>query len=122
MHECWENSAVGMVFLLIAVFRDRTAGYSEGPKHKQIHTNHLDSINYLFKPCGVVGLKVSNYNLKEDTQKLKAVANEIFDRLEERNLSKLKFCMLYNVVVHESRIELLNYHDASVYEHINFVI
>lgn len=50
-----------------------------------------DLINYsLFKPYGVIGLRISNHNLKDNIQKLKSYVEKIFENLDKLNLFTLK--------------------------------
>lgn len=58
--------------------------------------------------------------MKENIQKLKAVAKEVFGNLEDINLFTIKICMLNYVAQDQSRFRLLIHTDASLNEHFNF--
>lgn len=72
-------------------------------------------------PCSLMCPSMVRLSLNANIQKLKAVGNEIFCNLEVTILCLLKFLVFNYVVEDGHKFGLLNYLDASLYEHFRVV-
>lgn len=74
MLECRDCSDVDMVFPFIGSLIERATWCSDEAKLTAVHTMNSNLLNYLLiKLCGMIGSKMSSYNLEDNIQKLKAV-------------------------------------------------
>lgn len=74
-----------MRFLCEAALIDQVAGYLNQPKLAAIHTMNLELTNYtILKPCYVIGLRNSNYSLERSIKILKAAAQAMTKKFDEK--------------------------------------
>lgn len=123
MLEGKDYAAVDTVFPFIAAFLDRAIGCADNPALTTVHTLYSDIVNQLLYTKPERKLHGNeNVVTSETIRRLKMVAKNLFEDLEDFNLFTLKFHMLDHIAEDVSRFGALNFVDASPFEHFNYVI
>lgn len=111
-----------MIFSSMLSFMDRATGYLDTPLHAADHTKHWNLFDYsIFRPCSVISLSTTDYNVKGTIQKLKADEKKTFSNFKDVTQHILRFHVNDHIVKIGSKFRLLDYLDASSHSYFIFI-